>query len=29
VCARYRELAPLLALFDRLERRRPAVDYTF
>lgn len=29
VCARYRELAPLLALFDRLERRRPAVGYTF
>ena len=29
VCARYRELTPLLALFDRLERRRPAVGYTF
>lgn len=29
VCGRYRELAPLLALFDRIEHRRPAVGYTF
>ncbi len=29
VCARYRELAPLLALFDRLERRESAAGYTF
>jgi aminoglycoside/choline kinase family phosphotransferase len=29
VCGRYRELAPLLALLDRLERRQPAIGYTF
>ena len=26
VCERYRELTPLLALFDRLERRKPGAD---
>jgi len=29
VCGRYRELAPLLKLLDRLERRQPAIGYTF
>lgn len=29
VCERYGELAPLLAVLDRLERRRPSVGYTF
>lgn len=29
VCERYRELAPLLALLDRLERRQTTVGYTF
>jgi hypothetical protein len=28
-CMRYRELAPLLALFDRLEGRQPVVGHTF
>jgi aminoglycoside/choline kinase family phosphotransferase len=29
VCGRYRELSPLLALLDRLERRPSGVGYTF
>jgi len=29
VCVRYRELSPLLALLDRLERRPSGVGYTF
>lgn len=29
VCERYRELAPLLVILDRLEQRRPSVGYTF
>ena len=28
-CARYRDLAPLLALLDALEDRAPVVGYTF
>ena len=29
VCERYAQLAPLLALLDRIEHRQPAVGYTF
>ena len=29
VARRYRELAPLAALLDRLEKRTPTVGYTF